>query len=258
VHWIFTVAIGIAVFLYFIAPLIILFTQRMKADPALLEIDTRTLPAKAWEYLYNNVQAVINVGFKPIAYLAMPSPVTNVRTYLALLVNPDTDDMAMVTTIFADDGFTENSTLYVEYSTKFQSGRMFDTMNSKVLQSFPASALTKRTQTPSVKDPGELFRLHQWVMAQNGANEPKVKYDFNEPPPAFIKRILNESYEKQVKRGWLTYSPAAASFRPSFVGAYMMTWGLLWPISMIRTMMRNSEEAKVLQQFRGGGGGVRV
>jgi hypothetical protein len=258
VHWIVTAVIGVAVFLYFVAPLIILVSQRMKADPALNEIDVRSLPPKAWEYLYNNVQAVMNVGFKPIAYLAMPSPVTNVRTYLALLVNPDTDDKAMVTTIFADDGFTENSTLYVEYSTRFESGRVFDTLNSKTLQSFPREARQVRTQTPSIKDPGELFRLHQWVMAQHGAKEPKVKYDFNETPAAFIKRILNESYEKQVKRGWLVYNPSDLSFRPSFMGAYLMTWGLLWPISMFRKMTMSAEEAKVLRQFRGGAGGVRV
>jgi hypothetical protein len=253
--WIF---LGIVAFMYGVGPIIILVTQRMKADPALLEIDVRTLPAKAWEYLYTNVQAVMSVGFRPIAYLAMPSPVTNVKTYLALLVNPETDDMAMVTTMFADDGLTVNSTLYVEYSTKLQSGRMFDTMNSKVLQSFPASEKTVRTQTPSVTDPAELFRLHQWVVARHGAHEPKVKYDFNETPPDFIKRILNESYRKEVQRGWLTYNAAEAVYKPTFVGAYAMTWGLLWPISMFRTMARNAEEAKVLRQFRGGGGGVRV
>jgi hypothetical protein len=249
-HWIVWAVIGVVVFMYVIMPLVIMVAQKMKADPALHEIDVRTLPPKAWEYLYNNVNAVMNVGFKPIAYLAMPSAVPNVRTYLALLVNPDTDDMAMVTTMFSDDG---NSTLYTEYSTKYESGREFDTMNSKVLQSFPRGPKTVRTHTPKVQDPAELYRLHQFVMAQNPPAEPKVKYDYNESPPAFIKRVMCESYEKQVKRGWLTYSAADASFRPSFVGAYLMVWGLLWPISMIRMAMRSAEEAKLLAQFRGAG-----
>src|SRR5689334_20046890 len=102
-QWVWSTLIGMIVFMYVIGPLIILFTQKLKADPALVEIDVRTLPPKAWEFLYNNVQAVMNVGFKPIAYLALPSPVTNVRTFLALLVNPETNDKAMVTTIFATD-----------------------------------------------------------------------------------------------------------------------------------------------------------
>lgn len=252
-HWALWVVIGIAGLMYVVMPLIILLSQQMKRNPLLVEIDVRTLPPKAWDYLYKNVNAVIEVGFKPIAYLAIPSAVPNVKTYLALLVNTDTQDMAMVTTMFADEG---NSTLYVEYSTKYSSGAMVDTMNSQVLQSFPAGPQTTRVQTPSVQDPGELYRLHQWALLKHHPNESKVPYDFNEPPAEFIKRVMNESYEKQVKRGWLTFNRQNDSYRPTVVGAYMMTWGLLWPISMVRKMKLSAEEAQVLGQFRGAGAGA--
>jgi hypothetical protein len=250
--------VGFPAFMYFVGPLIIYFTQRMKANPDLLEIDVHTLPPKAWQYLYENVNLLMAVGFKPIAYLALPSPVTNVRTYLALLVNPETSDKAMITEIFADSGLADSHTLYTEFSTRFASGRFFDTLNSHTLQSFARDPLQTRTQTPSVRDPAELYRLHQWVMSQGIGPETKVPYDFNEPPPAYIKRILVESYDKQVQRGRLAYSSQAGAYRPTLVGAYVMCWALLWPISMIRKMRMSAEEAKVLSKFRGSNGGVRV
>jgi len=176
----------------------------------------------------------------------MPAQVPNVRTYFVMLAHPGEGDKAMVTAMFASGNL---STKYVEFSTRFENGRSFDTMNSKVLNAFPPSPGHTRTQVPSVQDPVELYRLHCYVMARGGTDGRKIVYGETDAL-TYLAGVMVESYEKQVKNGILYRDAAGSVYRPTLRGAFWMTWGLLQPMKAFREQAVRSRERQILAELR--------
>lgn len=228
-------------------PIVIRFAQKMRAHPHLNELDLTTLPPGIGDYLTRTAGALTADGFAEPTYLAMPDQVPNVSAYLIMLVNRASGDKAMVTALFAQNVATP-PTLYVEFSTRHENGQVFDTLNSQTVGSFPPGPQTVRTQTPSVQDPHRLLQVHRFVMDRAAVAGPKSLYAPGEAVP-YLGRVLIESYEAQVKRRWLYLDRAADAYRPTWVGAYRMTWPQLWPVKSLLTGRMRREEQAVLRSF---------
>ncbi|MBI3463336.1 MAG: hypothetical protein HY000_09795 [Planctomycetes bacterium] len=242
--------LAVVAVLYRALPLVIRFGIRMAAHPAFEAIDFRRLSHGTAEFLLARIKCLIDLGFDEPILVRMPNPVPNVSTYLIMLINRSTGDKAMVTAIFGTaPGAPQLKTLYVEFSTRFETGEVFDTLNSSELSAFPPGPETVRTQTPSVGDPQKLFRLHQFVMKKHGASGRKVVYGPGQALNYLKKTVLIESYEKQVDRGWLYYDDAADAYRPTLQGAYLMTWSLMQPFKAIRAVAMRRRAWKTLDEF---------
>jgi hypothetical protein len=242
--------LAIPIFIYLGAPILIRFTQKMAAQPRFYPLDTAGVPPDVLNYFYWAVEALRPVGFVPSAYVALPQQVPNVQAFLVMLVNPYAGDKAMVTAMYGtQSGVPRLSTRYLEFSTRYEDGRWVDTLNSKTLGSFKESPEGTKTQAPSVQDPQELYRLHQYVMAKAVPGGKKVLYGEGEAVP-YLSRVMIESYDRQVKYGWLALERTGGVYRPTWLGAYMMTWGLLWPMTAIRRFRMEQKEREVLRAFR--------
>ncbi|HVF84909.1 MAG TPA: hypothetical protein VM821_02925, partial [Abditibacteriaceae bacterium] len=119
--------------IYIGLPLLILFSQKMQANPQFVPIDPSNTPADATRYFSSVVPELEKDGFRVSASLGMPNQVPNVRVFLVMLINRGTGDKAMVTLMTPDEG---SATLYTEFSTRFESGQCFDTLNSPTLSAF--------------------------------------------------------------------------------------------------------------------------
>ena len=239
-----------AVAIYYLGlPLLIYFQQRLEAHPQFTKLDFHQLSPATAEFLLERTKALLDVGFDEPTVVRMPNPLPNLTTNLIMLVNRATGDKAMVTSIFAEPAAAALKTLYVEFSTRFASGDVFNTLNSSELNAFPPSPNTVRTQAPRVTDTQQLFRLHQFVMNKYGAGGGKIVYDPEQSLDYLANTVLIESYEKQVKRGWLYYDDGADVYRPTILGAYLMTWGLLQPFKTVRKMLVRLRERRLLAEF---------
>jgi hypothetical protein len=58
-----------------------------------------------------------------------------------------------------------------------------------------------------------------------------------------------EELEGQIETGYMYLSPAEGVFRPTWRGELLMTWGLLWPFSAIRRMIRDAEARRLLKEL---------
>ena len=55
---------------------------------------------------------------------------------------------------------------------------------------------------------------------------------------------MNEEQTFQVQAGRMRLDAAAGVYRPTLKGAYLMTWGLMWPMKAVRQwQMRNRSQA---------------
>ena len=119
---------GVSAF-YLGVPLLIRFQQRLSAHPKLDVIDLADLDLPVKQFLATQTDALLKLGFEEPTLVHIPDAVPNVLSYLIMLVNRQTGDKVMVTVVIGSGPIT-NQTAYVEFSTLFDSGEMFDTCNS--------------------------------------------------------------------------------------------------------------------------------
>jgi hypothetical protein len=233
---------------YLGAPLVIRFQQRMNAHPDFETLDFDDLRPSVAEFLEERTDDLHDMGFREPTLVHLPDSMPNVTSYLVMLVNRRTGDKAMVTVIIGH-GIERRQTSYVEFSTRFESGEVFNTLNSSELSAFPPGPNTVRTQVPDLRDPQDLYELHRFVMDRDGAGGPKVLYERGEALDYLQRFAFTRVYKQQVKRGWLFYDEGADCYRPTLRGAYLMTWGLMQPMKAFRNSALRRRAAEVLAEF---------
>ena len=229
-------------------PLLIRMQQRFQAHPELRELRLERLDRSISRFLMSRAEALFELGFEEPTLVRLPDPVPNVTGYLIMLVNRKTGDKAMVTALIGT-GASANRTLYVEFSTRFEGGEVFNTMNSNQLNAFPPAPKAVRTQVPMVTDPQELFRLHTFVMNKHETTGKKELYEPGTALDYLVEYAFARMYEIQADRGWLAYDRRSDTYRPTIKGAYLICWGLMPPFKWLRqaAMMRRARQ--ILAEF---------
>jgi hypothetical protein len=235
---------------YLVMPLVILFAQKMDANPRLLPLLAAEIPAEALPRLKGDTEALQAVGFAPEAYLSMPQQMPNMRVFLVMLTDRARGDKAMVTTILTKpaDG-PPQLTSYVEFSTRFADGRLVDTMNSKQVGSFNPMPGEIKTGFTGMTDLGKLHQLHRYIIEKEiGSNTTPVVYPLGEAE-SYLRDVLIKGYDEQVGTGVLRLDRPAGVYRPSLIGAFKMTYRELPPLKQMLIAKRNTRARKILADF---------
>lgn len=239
---------GIAALFYLGMPLLIRFQQVLPANPELEELDLRRVDRGVGRFLRTRTEALLDLGFAEPVLLRIPEPAPNVTAYLILVVNRATGDKAMATALIGT-GPAPIQTWYVEFSTRYDAGAVFDTLNTAELNAFPPGRQTVRTQAPSVQDPAELYALHRYVMETRPADGSPWVFPPGEAIEYLLEYAFGQSYEEQARRGILYYDRRSDSYRPTLYGAYRMTWGLLPPFKQLRVLAMRRRERRLLAEW---------
>ena len=226
----------------------ILLGQKLSADPAYEELNMHSLDQQISQFLMDRTTDLYELGFDEPTLIHMPCPVAGVKGYLIMLVNRSAGDKAMVTALASESAAIQ--TWYVEFSTRYVTNQCVDTLNSSELSAFIQGPENIRSQLPSVTDVGELYRLHQYRMKTSGITARKMLYEPGQAIAYLKEYAIKKSYDGQVAKGWLRYDAAQNCYRPTIKGAYLMTWGLLYPMKYFRMMAMKRREGELLAAFR--------
>jgi hypothetical protein len=234
--------------IYLGMPLLIKFGQNVDPNPPIETVDPSQWPANVKQAMSRAEHDLYALGFTITGRFQIGGAIPNTRTMLTMLVNYTSGDKAMITAIWGcANGVWNLGTLYTEFSTRFEDGHSFDTMNSAMVNSFKAGPKDIKTQAPNVKEAAELWSLHRYVMRQHGAQGRKLVYDAKDTLP-YLRRIWRESFEEQMSFGRYVFN--GRQFQPSFSGAYLMTWGQMWPMIWIRRAQMNSRAAALVREWK--------
>jgi hypothetical protein len=233
---------------YLGAPMVIRFQQRYPAHPELTALDFENLDPSLAKFLMSRTKALFALGFDEPTLIQIPDPAPGVTAYLIMVINRQTGDKAMVTALVGH-GPPEMRVLYLEFSTRFETGELFDTLNSAELNAFPPGPMTVRTQVPQVDDPETLYELHTYVMSKHDVRSKKVLYEPNEALDYLTRYAFVKTYDEQVARGWLYYDEAQDVYGLTMKGAYLISWGLMQPFKALRNAALRSKARSVLQEF---------
>ena len=236
--------------IYALAPILIKFSMKTQGAPQLLAVDPAQWPPQIAETLRRHEYDLYNMGFEISDRLAMPNAMPNTSTILTMLVNRTSGEKAMITAIFGTaNGITTLGTLYVEFSSRYPDGRCFDTINSPKLSSFACAPTDVKTRVPQVQNSADLLRVHRFMLRKHNAQGQPVTY----PPGGarnYLLRVWREGFEEQVKFGRFQHRAGNDTFVPSWKGAYLMTWGELWPVTVIRRQQMLRRAAEVWTQVQ--------
>jgi hypothetical protein len=235
---------------YVLLPLLTYFTLRLPARPDMVPLELKALSRDSAEYLMTRTQEMIALGFADPVLARLPNAAPNVTGYLILLANRPAGDMAMVTVLVGDNGLVRQKAFFVEFSTGSADATSFDTNNTDQLNAFPPMAGTVRTQARAAADATELYRLHRHVMAAHNFDGPREVYPLDDALEWLTDHAFERMYEANAARGWLVRTRDGEAFVPTLYGAYLMTWGLIPPLSWVRKLWIGRHAARLLAEVR--------
>jgi hypothetical protein len=253
---------GLLLFPYLLGPIVIRFTLRQAAEPKLDPFDANDphLPPEVARHFRRVAEALGPLGFDVVQALALPDQTPRVKAVVLLLANRAGADAALATVMYADtpEG-TTLQTAYVEIVTRFRDGSVVQTNNSEVLSAFPKGPEKISTQFPTVRAADRLYRLHRALVERHGSPAGKIlrlDADFKGDAVAYVTAAIVEELEEQIGTGFMYPSDDRTVYRPTWKGAWLMTWGQLWPFKAIRRQRRDHKARRLLAELEGPAGQV--
>jgi hypothetical protein len=240
---------------YVFGPILIRIILRQSAAP---EVDTFSpddprLPPEVADHFREVSEALVPLGFEVVEGLALPKQAPKVKAVGLLLVNRATADIASALIMYGDlPQGTRVQTAYVELVTRFRDGTGVLTHNTKVLGAFPPRPHLVTGRFPMVKETGRLYQLHRALVERHGSSAGAVlrlDAEFHGDAAAYVSTILVEQLEEQIGTGYMYRAPGGKWYRPTWKGALLMTWGLLWPFKAIRAQRRAHEARQLMAEL---------
>jgi hypothetical protein len=219
---------------YALLPLVIKASTTLSAAPEFKPAAVESLPPSASQFIQEKVPILEKLGFKLCSVLECPSAGSHVQNYVAILTNDSEKLIAVVTIIISPlaDG-DAIKTHYLELLTLYENDYSMSTHNSSELSGFPKNKENGKVQVPQVKDEVRLLAIHQAAAREFGKNK-KPYLPTVEDWGAYTAELVAHQYGKAASKGYLVLDHASNDFRTTWKGAYLMTWGQLWPFKPMR------------------------
>jgi len=233
-------------FMYFVAPLFVLATQRQAANPQFQPYGT-TLQDSRFRFLTDSAARIQNLGFELVGYFGLIGYTTNVTLFLAYLIHRQNGDGALVVMVQSNAG---TSTQLVEYSTRFVDQGSLTTGNSRTQGVYFRPRQKPVYHFPWINDPARLYNLHQQLIQRD---KPGMQKEYVKPG-AEIERLcdgMRREMAEQLQPGILRLDKSGEWYRPTLKGAYLMSWKLLPPCKQIRSALRNSSRRRIEKALAG-------
>ena len=247
--WVLIVAGAVFVLMYIGAPLLILATFKLRGRPTLKPLSPSELPPEAYEYFVNTAAEMQACGFELADYILIPDMVPNTAAYTALWVNRARGQMATAVVIYAQaPNQKPTAKSYLEFMTKLMDGPAVLTNNSPEATAFKKTRTKDTVQISWVPEPQRLYRVHLYRESKF-ANPGDVRYlpAPGEELQSFAEGTLFD-IERQVRLGLFRGEPNEAEYRPTFTGAFHMTWRMLPPIKHFIQHAQNDRGAAALRE----------
>lgn len=260
--WLIPLLMVLAALPYLVLPLLIKANLSMASRPHFHLIALKLLPPDCASFFAEKLDELRRLGFNELAVLECPSAGSNVKNYLLLMANQNEKILALLTAVIGivesgDEGEAVSErknnprpqTFYLELVTKFASGEQVSSMNSTELSSFPARENTTILQVPQVQDSEKLLRFHLRALEDLKAGKEPV-LPRSEDWAAFTQSEISTHYDWVEKNtGLLILDKENENYRPSWLGAYKLTWMEMWPLKEIRRTLMKARAKKLERRY---------
>lgn len=234
--WFCVAALVLVAIPYVLGPLLILATIRFRYPAKLLffDPDDISLPGDVAEFVYPACEALVSLGFEPVAYFCLPD-VASTNSINVLLINSATDEAAMVNCIYAGWPAAPIKSKFVEFATRFRDGMSVQTSNTRDVDAFRHPPDDHTIHFSEVEDVAALYLRHQLICERLGTTRRELKLIDHTPEEVeqyLQTNVLKEPLDYQVQEG--LFRRVDDEYRPTLIGAWLLTWQELWPLKALR------------------------
>jgi hypothetical protein len=245
----------VAAFMYLGGPLLIFFSHKQAARPNLVPFQpgSTPLPVNVDQYFHATSWALAQQGFEIVTGMFLPSQVENVIVELIFLVNRQEKDGAICVAMHNNAPGMNQTLFHAEFVTRYRDGRVVQTNNAESLNAFPIPPECTNSYLPSVRDPVQLYRVHQGVCRRQGGGQKILKLDeqYSGDALRYMTDAIIEELEAATKAGYMRFVAGEGVYRPTVMGAIKMTYGELWPYKGVRLRWRTHRERELLAELAG-------
>ncbi|HJZ57653.1 MAG TPA: hypothetical protein VKE74_21985 [Gemmataceae bacterium] len=163
--------------------------------------------------------------------------------HVILLEHPRTRDTAKVMVVTA----RTRRSLTLVFQTRFADGTEAVTANSRVIAGFPPLPGVTVAWLPEFRDAASLYRVHAQLRdALGGARE---RVGIGADPAAFLRDGSARSLANWVASGYYALDAVRGVVRPTWKGAALITWRLLWPVKPLFRARRRRATRRLLDRL---------
>lgn len=226
-------------------------TQRVEVQPTIEIIDPSSVPTEVKAYFTQIVTQLEDEGFHVTASIGRPNAVTNARDYRVFLSHCAAGDRAVVAAIAINrDDEWRIARKYFGLSTRFESGEVFDTLNTPYFYTFPLGLKHTRTQLFTIHDPRELYRIHRWLLKCHAINSAKTVYKKDDEIITRFVEITTGTQARQAQLGFYFKDKSGEFYEPTWKAAFLQALRMKLPISLCVGIANAHVEQKLLRAYR--------
>ena len=231
---------------FLLGPVLVHQKNRFPAFPSFDALSVEQVPESIRQNFQRQAVLLSYDGFIVTDYLFQTGQVPNTTMYLALLVNRASSEMAMLVDMWNVTGAATIRASYVEFSTDFSDGVNINTNNNNEVGAFRETREKAIFKFHEVQDPRALYTIHKRLTAMHrSAARPVLPPEGQEA--AEVVRSMIRDLERQRQFGYCYMDTGSAAYRPTWKGAVLMTWKLVWPVISIRRVLMKRASAAALK-----------
>jgi hypothetical protein len=234
-------------FAVFVIPIFVKGTHRHSNDPRFepIDPDCEQVPLRVAESIAETVPKLEALGFRSLGHFRNERSVPNVGAYVSLFENPGARRTAHPFTVF---GVRHVSTV-LSFKTEFTDGTTLITANSRMPKVFPSGLYREGSMSfPWITDPGQLYQVHEASVVHYASDGIPITADILDPVE-YLRASSRRELARFAGAGYYRLDEASQVYRLTWMGAYLMSWKLLWPIKPIRQMLRRRKAASMLREL---------
>ncbi len=242
---------GVLLVVYVGGPILIRFRHTMTLPKRFEPVEPEALPRETYAFFGETARGLQECGFSLAAILRHleSSSAVDMTSYIAFWINRAAGQGATAVTIQArpKNGPAKNQR-YVEFATYIAGDLEINTSNCAQMPSFKPAPGMNTLHAAAVTDVVKLYHLHLRREATLGTPT-AARYL---PSPGHDVKWFSDTCDisvlRQVELGYLHAGSQPGTYRPTWTGAFMMTWGLLPPMKQIRAARMRRRAQKAIEQ----------
>jgi hypothetical protein len=147
-----------------------------------------------------------------------------------------------------DEGRIPLRISYFEFCRKFADGSELNTNNLSLPRVLARHPSRLEFRCPGFDSAQQLWELHQKLVGK----EKKFSQPCLSPEGTEIEAFCadyGDQVETQARMGYLARDGSTHNYRPTWKGAFLMTWRLCWPVKNILVALNRARTRRLLREL---------
>ena len=232
---------------YWLIPIVMRYEHRIPAHPDFepLSGDGREIPDWARTLLDETAASLATVGYANAGTFRYCSPRT-AESAVTLFRDQERGRLAVVMAGWSRDSPGAPRARVLELTARLVDGESIVTTNARQPRLFAPIRGRRVVRLPDVRDPVALHAAHQALVERDGRREQVVPYDDARPT---LRATAARDLADQRIAGYLQLDKGTDHFRPTWRGAFAMTWRRFPPMSWILQRRTRRVQNALLEQL---------